>query len=509
MYETLYRKYRPQVFGDLVGQEAIARTLRNAIQRDRVAHAYLFAGARGIGKTSTARILAKALNCLRRKGGYGEPCNTCEACLEIAGGGAVDILEIDAASNRGIDEIRDLREKVKYLPASLGVKMYIVDEAHMLTTEAFNALLKTLEEPPRHVVFVLATTEPHRIPTTVLSRCQRFDFRRIDEDALVAALQKVARKEGAEIDAEALTLLAQRAEGSMRDAISLLDQLLSGGARAIGVEEARAVLGMADPMHVRSLLQRLLAQDARGAVQQVAQFYAAGVDVRELLRSLMQAAREEALSVAAAGPAHPGPASAAVTAAPALVRIWDALLAAQAELRKGGVDPRLLLDLVVLQLALGERAPSVPPATSGAVPAPGAPAEAPAAADPSGLAARGAEAWSEVVRQVSAAHRPAGALLNAAEVVSLDDTTLELRFQTEMLCQKLQEPDKLDLLRRTLTEVMGHALEVRCSVSTKGAPLRRPGGNRDEVVRDALSRFDATITRVTAVREPPGPREPR
>src|ERR1700736_5812786 len=176
-YQTLYLKYRSQTFGDLVGQDAIARTLSNAVEQDRVAHAYLFSGVRGTGKTSTARILARAINCLNRQGA--EPCGVCTNCVEISSGAAVDLVEIDAASNRGIDEIRDLRERVKYLPASLKVKVYIIDEAHMLTPEAFNALLKTLEEPPAHVLFVLATTEPHKIPATIISRCQRFDFRKV------------------------------------------------------------------------------------------------------------------------------------------------------------------------------------------------------------------------------------------------------------------------------------------------------------------------------------------
>src|SRR2546428_7549094 len=208
-YQTLYLKYRSQRFADLVGQDAIARTLQNAVEQGRVAHAYLFSGVRGTGKTSTARILAIADNCLIRQGA--EPCGECAACVEIASGAAVDLIEIDAASNRGIDEIRELRDRVKYLPASLRVKVYIIDEAHMLTAEAFNALLKTLEEPPAHAVFVLATTEPHKIPLTVASRCQRFDFRRIDTGAIAAHLATIVEQEQVRVYPPSLALLAPQA----------------------------------------------------------------------------------------------------------------------------------------------------------------------------------------------------------------------------------------------------------------------------------------------------------
>jgi DNA polymerase-3 subunit gamma/tau len=508
MYETLYRKYRPQTFADLAGQDAIGRTLRNAIVRDRVAHAYLFAGARGTGKTSVARILAKALNCLNLKDG--DPCNACAPCLEIAAGGAVDILEIDAASNRGIDEIRDLREKVKYLPAAFKVKLYIVDEAHMLTAEAFNALLKTLEEPPRHVVFVLATTEPHKIPMTVLSRCQRFDFRRFDEATLTARLQRIAEAEGGKVAPEALALLARRAEGSMRDAISLLDQLLSTGAREVSLEQARTALGMADPVEVEALLRAILTHDPAAAMRQVARFYEAGLDVRELLRSLMETARGAALA-ATTGAGQPA-------ADPrALVHVWDAALATQAELRKGGTDPRLALELVVLQLALGGEslaamaAPARPapvPAGAPAASAPPVPAAPPAAAGPPSQPGgpAGGEEWAEVKRRVNAVHKPAGALLGAAEFERVEDDILYLRFPTEMLSHKLEEPEKMRLVQQTLADVYGRPIQVRCRVGSKApapAPTRRNGP--DEFVRDALSRFDATITRVTVLEGPSGP----
>src|SRR3989442_1520046 len=267
-YQTLYLKYRSQRFGDLVGQDAIAQTLRNAVEQGRVAHAYLFCGVRGTGKTSTARILAKAINCLDRRGA--EPCGVCANCVEIGSGAAVDMIEIDAASNRGIDEIRDLRERVKYLPATLKVKVYIIDEAHMLTTEAFNALLKTLEEPPAHVVFVLATTEPHKIPLTVASRCQRFDFRRIDTGAIAAHLASIVEQEQVKVDPQSLALLARLARGSMRDGITLLDQLISQGGEELTVQKTHELLGLADPDTLVRLLEVTLlsamAQPVRVAV---------------------------------------------------------------------------------------------------------------------------------------------------------------------------------------------------------------------------------------------------
>jgi DNA polymerase-3 subunit gamma/tau len=247
-YIPLYRKWRSQNFDEIVGQGAIVQTLKNAIKGNRISHAYLFSGPRGTGKTSTARIFAKALNCA--KGPTPEPCGTCDMCVRIKNGHAVDVIEIDAASNRGIDEIRDLREKVRYTPIEGKYKVYIIDEVHMLTSEAFNALLKTLEEPPLHIIFILATTEPQKVPVTIASRCQRLDFKRLSNPEMITQLQKIAGAEGIKIEDGAAALISRNSEGSMRDAISLLDQLVSFSGKNIKHDDVVSLLGTASADHI-------------------------------------------------------------------------------------------------------------------------------------------------------------------------------------------------------------------------------------------------------------------
>lgn len=291
--QSLYRKYRPRSFAqdELVGQEHVARTLQNAIELDRVAHAYLFCGPRGTGKTSTARLLAKAVNC-EDPNPHSRPCNACGACQAINAGATVDIIEIDAASNRGVDDIRDLREKVKYAPAQLRVKFYIIDEAHQLTRDAFNAFLKTLEEPPPHVRFVLATTEADKLPDTVASRCQRFDFRRIPVAQTIERLRTVARLEELDVEDEALRLIARQATGSLRDALGLLDQLAlfgetGSGRRTVTGDAVRAVLGLSRSDRLVGLVEALANRDPGAGLRLIAEAAETGEDVHQLNRQLV------------------------------------------------------------------------------------------------------------------------------------------------------------------------------------------------------------------------------
>jgi DNA polymerase-3 subunit gamma/tau len=284
-YTVLARRYRPQTFADLVGQEPVARALANALKSNRVAHAYLFTGARGVGKTSTARILAKALNCVH--GPTATPCGECEICKSIAGGDDVDVLEIDGASNRRIDEIREIRGNVQYRPSRARYKIYIIDEVHMLTKEAFNALLKTLEEPPPHVKFIFATTEVDKVPITILSRCQRFDFAGIPLPRIVERLREIVNSENVQADDEALELVARRAGGSMRDAQSVLDQLLAFGGDRLTAEQVHQMLGTAGDDRIVALADAVLSQNARAALELLEDAVVSGLQLGELLDQLI------------------------------------------------------------------------------------------------------------------------------------------------------------------------------------------------------------------------------
>lgn len=354
-YQVLARKWRPQAFDAVIGQDPVTRTLRNALASGRVAHAYLFTGPRGVGKTTTARLLAKALACTERTGP--EACGRCASCQDFVSGAPVDVMEIDAASNTSVDDIRTLRENVKYAPARGRFKVYIVDEVHMLSGPAFNAFLKTLEEPPAHVVFILATTEPKRIPATVLSRCQRFDFKPISPELLTASLTTVLEKEQIPFEAAALPLLVRAAEGSLRDVLSLLDTAIAYGEGKLDEAGVARLLGSTSPVHVRGFVVALLARDGAAALEAIDRAATAGEDLGTLCREVVEAARRLlVLKVAPKTPfadLTPTETAALASAAEAvsmdeLVYLLRAFLEADAEMRRSP-HPRVELEIAAVR----------------------------------------------------------------------------------------------------------------------------------------------------------------
>ena len=511
-YLVLARKYRPQTFAEVVGQEHVTRTLANAFAQGRVHHAFLFCGPRGVGKTTLARILGRALNC--EKGPTAEPCGTCQPCTTISAGNAVDYIEMDGASNRGIDAIRDLTEAVRYQPAALRKKVYVIDEVHMLTTEAFNALLKTLEEPPPHVTFVLATTEPHKVPVTILSRCQRYDFKLVPGSRLTGHLQSIFDREGLQVEPGALEVLVRESGGSVRDALSLSDQVISYvGAQAIGEAQVAEVLGVADRALTRTLVESVASGDAAAALDAVESAVGRGLDETQLTRALTRALHD--IAVAQAGLAPAGASDGERTELERLARaiepsrvrlMCDRMLRACIDLAESP-EPRIVLDLALIDLAAveplppisrlldrladlekrlgpGAASPAAPPSRSptprprGPEPAPRASAPpppvapvtvasaAPAVASPPPPASSDPlAAWEGIISGLEQARELSlVSIYQHARILGWTDAAIEVGFPPGMAGEMASEPDKVAAMRLFLGQRLGRQVSFSVKI---------------------------------------------
>ena len=497
--QVFYRKWRPQNLAEVVGQEQVTQTLHNALSSGRVSHAYLFCGPRGTGKTSTGRILAKAVNCLTN--GKGEPCNTCPMCQAITEGRALDVIEIDAASNTGVDDIRSLREKVNYAPNQARYKVYIIDEVHMLSTSASNALLKTLEEPPPHVIFVLATTEAHKILPTILSRCQRFDFHRLSLADIVSKLTRICSLEGIHIEPEALRLVAKAATGSLRDAENLLEQITVHYGSEVELHQVQTILGITGDWRVRELVKHIVNNDVSAGITTINSVNSDGLDLKQFNRELVEYLRgllliktgsDEAVDLTADDIAELKELADKVP----LPQILKAVkLFGQLEL---GFDnySTLPLELAVVDCALpsegekGERKSvarqpeyesrqptkvATPPPPTPAKPKPTsvpAPAPPPAESIPSTPPPPGSEIeqlslnWKQVIEQApeDTKRTPAIAILRSAGVkpVTLENDTVVLAFRYLYHKEQIEKTENQQVAEKIIGNFLGRSCQVRC-----------------------------------------------
>jgi DNA polymerase-3 subunit gamma/tau len=442
-YRVLARKYRPVDFTTLVGQEAMVRTLRNAIASGRIAHAFMLTGVRGVGKTTTARIIARALNCIGKDGKGGatvDPCGVCDNCKAITEDRHVDVIEMDAASRTGIDDVRELIEGVRYRPVSARYKVYIIDEVHMLSEKAFNALLKTLEEPPPHVKFLFATTEIRKVPVTVLSRCQRFDLKRVPQQELIDHFSKIAGAEKVEISPEALTLLARAADGSVRDGLSMLDQAIAHGGGVVDAAQVRDMLGLADRSRVLELFEKTMRGDAPSVVAALAEMHDSGADPVVILQDLLELTHwvtrlkvaPDAAAASADSERAQGQAMAAKLSMASLTRAWALLMTGLKE-TLSAPSPLRAAEMALIRLCYAADLPSPSDAIkalqNGAAPAPVAGVAAPAPRGGGGGGGAAARLATQPV--VAVASQPAAATPNPksfTEIVALFEARREARL---------------------------------------------------------------------------------
>jgi len=505
MSQALYRKWRPQKWDEVVGQQHVVQTLRNAVNGDRVAHAYLFSGPRGTGKTTAARLLAKAVNCLDPDLAQ-RPCNQCGHCRAVNESRFLDLIEIDAASQTGVDDVRDLRDKINFSPNQGRYKVYIIDEVHMFSNNAFNALLKTLEEPPPHAIFVLATTEIHKIPPTVLSRCQRHEFRRVPVREIVTQLEQIAQNEKLEAEPEALTLIARQATGSLRDAISLLDQLASTGQK-VSLDLAQVVLGTSTSQVVFEIMDAVLEKAAAPGLDAIHKALDSGADARVLARQvvdylrsllLVKMGNEAALDLMPDARSRIKQHAGALPAGE-LVRMTRLFNAAASDLRSAW-QPSLTLELALVESLEAPAVVSAPVAplkpARGAPPARIAESTTRPTAGGETFLAQAASAGAPVtfeqvtqgwrrVRELIKPKNPAlEGLLNTCKLLGIKEGTLVLGFSSDVVKSKMDKPEQLDITRKAIAEVLGVEMPLRCVVtSAKSTP---PDVKADGMVAAAL-----------------------
>lgn len=558
-YLVLARKWRPQTFEEVIGQRHITKTLQNAIGNDRVAHALLFAGARGVGKTSMARILAKALNC--REGPKPSPCNGCENCMEISSGNSMDVLEIDGASNRGINEIRELREIVKYTPAKSAFKIFIIDEVHMLTPEAFNALLKTLEEPPPRVIFILATTQPHKIPLTILSRCQRFDFKRIPLEEIFQRLKEIAAQEEVEVTDKGLLLMARESRGSLRDAQSLLDQTIAFSGKKINDEDVKEVLGVIDSALLFEISSAIARGDTGKCLDIIDNIYTYGFDMGRFCRELLEHLRNLMVAKIGGDPRQLTDlqgkevedlvAQSEEFSLEQIHRLFNLLLQSEQELSRSAF-PKVIMEVALIKMAtLGPLVPldeimdrlneveshladhpaelpmdtpgkkedlvsqpdiSAPPAMEEEGETPpiskgGMENEAPQGADLE-------DKWAQLIDHIKAQNPILGSLLRYGRLLHLDEEQIEIGFEKgsfylekmseeknkrecEEICRDFFKKE-LRLIFRDFVEGEGnaHTEKARIEESTDRERHLRKEAMENPVIKEAVEIFDGTIEEI-------------